>query len=187
MKYYLSGNTKRLGGGTGKKEESGDLNSQKSTRSPSTANKMISDLISKYKTKIVPESPKFEGLKSIENFYIPYGAVPLSAIYWKPCLSIFWNRELNLLHLNDLRQAIVQISGKENVGGGLSPPPPSATSPPLCPLGYYLAMFNGPTGGHSGRVVTLSPPTSEAGVRFPAWPQVGKLVVACCWSAVYSI
>ena len=29
-------------------------------------------------------------------------------------------------------------------------------------------------------------PTSEAGVLFPAWPQVGKLVVACRWSAVYS-
>ena len=41
-------------------------------------------------------------------------------------------------------------------------------------------------GGHGGRVVTLSPPTSEAGVRSPARPQVGKLVVACCWSAVYS-
>ena len=41
-------------------------------------------------------------------------------------------------------------------------------------------------GGHGGRVVTLSPPTSEARVRFPARPQVGKLVVACCWSAVYS-
>ena len=27
-------------------------------------------------------------------------------------------------------------------------------------------------------MVTLSSPTSEAGVRFPAWPQVGKLVVA---------
>ena len=27
-------------------------------------------------------------------------------------------------------------------------------------------------------MVTLSPPTSETGVRFPAWPQVGKLVVA---------
>ena len=40
--------------------------------------------------------------------------------------------------------------------------------------------------GHGGRVVTLSPPTSEAGVRTPAWPQVGKLVVACRWSAVYS-
>ena len=40
--------------------------------------------------------------------------------------------------------------------------------------------------GHGGRVVTLSPPTSEAGVWFPAWPQVGKLVVACRWSAVYS-
>ena len=26
-------------------------------------------------------------------------------------------------------------------------------------------------------MVTLSPPTSEAGVRFLAWPQVGKLVV----------
>ena len=33
-------------------------------------------------------------------------------------------------------------------------------------------------GGHGGRVVTLPPPTSEAGVRFPARPQVGKLVVA---------
>ena len=40
--------------------------------------------------------------------------------------------------------------------------------------------------GHGGRVATLSPPTSEAGVRFPARPQVGKLVVACRWSAVYS-
>ena len=39
---------------------------------------------------------------------------------------------------------------------------------------------------HGCRVVTLSPPTSEAGVRFPARPQVGKLVVACHWSAVYS-
>ena len=42
------------------------------------------------------------------------------------------------------------------------------------------------TWGHGGRVVTLSPPTSEVGVQFPAWPQVGKLVVACRWSAVYS-
>ena len=41
-------------------------------------------------------------------------------------------------------------------------------------------------GGHGGRVVTLSPPTSEAGVRFPPRPQVGKLVVACHWLAVYS-
>ena len=40
--------------------------------------------------------------------------------------------------------------------------------------------------GHGDRVVTLSPPTSEIGVHFPARPQVGKLVVACCWSAVYS-
>ena len=48
-------------------------------------------------------------------------------------------------------------------------------------LGLYL-----PTGGHGVRVVTLSPPTSEAGVRFPARPHVGKLVVGCHWSAVYS-
>ena len=34
--------------------------------------------------------------------------------------------------------------------------------------------------GHSDRVVTLLPPTSEIGVRFPARPQVGNLVVACC-------
>ena len=32
-------------------------------------------------------------------------------------------------------------------------------------------------GGHSGRVVTLLPPTSKAGVRYPTRPQVGKLVV----------
>ena len=40
--------------------------------------------------------------------------------------------------------------------------------------------------GHGGRVVTLSPPTSEARVRSPSRPYVGKLVVACRWSAVYS-
>ena len=40
--------------------------------------------------------------------------------------------------------------------------------------------------GHGGRVVTLSPPTSEVGVLFLAQPQVGKLVVACHWSTVYS-
>ena len=41
--------------------------------------------------------------------------------------------------------------------------------------------------GHGGRVETLSPPTSETGVRFLARPPVGKLVVACHWLAVYSI
>ena len=40
--------------------------------------------------------------------------------------------------------------------------------------------------GHGGRVVTLSPPTSEVRVRFQALPQVGKMVVACRRSAVYS-
>ena len=51
----------------------------------------------------------------------------------------------------------------------------------------YSRMFSiCPLRGHGGRVVTLSPPTSEAGVRFPAQPQVGKLVVVCRWSAVYS-
>ena len=29
--------------------------------------------------------------------------------------------------------------------------------------------------------VTLSPPTSEAGVRSPSRPYVGKLAVACRW------
>ena len=38
--------------------------------------------------------------------------------------------------------------------------------------------------GHGGRVVPLSPPTSEIRVQFPARPQVGKLVVACRWSTV---
>ena len=49
-----------------------------------------------------------------------------------------------------------------------------------------MVLFYVIGGGHGGRVVTLSPPTSEAGVRFPAQPQVGKMVVACCWSSVYS-
>ena len=31
--------------------------------------------------------------------------------------------------------------------------------------------------GNGGRVVTLSPPTSEIRVRFPALPEVGKLVL----------
>ena len=48
---------------------------------------------------------------------------------------------------------------------------------------FYLFYIQQPGGGvHGGRVVTLSPPTSEVGVRFPARPQVGKLVVACRWS-----
>ena len=51
---------------------------------------------------------------------------------------------------------------------------------------FLVATFKIKGGGHGGRVVTLSPPTSEAGVRFLARPQVGKLVVACHWSAVYS-
>ena len=46
-------------------------------------------------------------------------------------------------------------------------------------MGIVLITTQGATG------VTLLPPTSEAGVRFPARPQVGKLVVACRWSAVY--
>ena len=32
----------------------------------------------------------------------------------------------------------------------------------------------------------VADPTSEAGVRFPAWPQVRKLVVVCRWSTGYS-
>ena len=39
---------------------------------------------------------------------------------------------------------------------------------------------------HGGRVVTLSPPTSEIGVWFPAQPKMGKLAVAWRWLAVYS-
>ena len=33
---------------------------------------------------------------------------------------------------------------------------------------------------------TLSLPTSEAGVRSPSWPEVGKLVVACRYVLVSS-
>ena len=37
-----------------------------------------------------------------------------------------------------------------------------------------------------GRMVTLSPPTSEIGVRIQLTPQVGRLVIACDWFPVYS-
>ena len=46
-------------------------------------------------------------------------------------------------------------------------------------------LFNS-TRDHGGRVVALSPPTSEIGVQFPSQPQVGKLVQAYRWWAVYS-
>ena len=49
-----------------------------------------------------------------------------------------------------------------------------------------LFLYVNKKGGHGGRVVTLSPPTSEIGVQFSAPPQVGKLVVAYRWSVVYS-
>ena len=49
----------------------------------------------------------------------------------------------------------------------------------------FTVTFNIVLRGHGGRMATLSPPTSEIGVHFPARPQVGKLVVACHWSTVY--
>ena len=53
-------------------------------------------------------------------------------------------------------------------------------------VSYYVFGSVNTARGHGGRVVTLSPPTSGAGIRFLTRPQVGKLVVACRWSAVYS-
>ena len=50
----------------------------------------------------------------------------------------------------------------------------------------YLFSVKPNLGATANLVVTLLRPTSEAGVRFPGWPQVGKLVVTCRWSAVYS-
>ena len=52
----------------------------------------------------------------------------------------------------------------------------------VCKCGDFLIIAHW---GHGGRVVTLSFPISEAGVGSPAQPEVGKLVVACRWSAVY--
>ena len=52
----------------------------------------------------------------------------------------------------------------------------------VIPIHFFLPLMR----GHGGRVITLLPPTSEAGVRYPAQPQVGKLVVACRWLALYS-
>ena len=54
------------------------------------------------------------------------------------------------------------------------------------PVSNLIMGLNEEQEGHGDRVVTLSPPTSEAGVRSPSRPYVGKLVVACRWSAVYS-
>ena len=51
---------------------------------------------------------------------------------------------------------------------------------------YFSFLYHIFGGGHGGRVVTLLPPTSEAGVRFKAVLQVGYLVVAFRWSVVYS-
>ena len=54
---------------------------------------------------------------------------------------------------------------------------------PMVGMGFFLTLdvskFSNLIPGHGGRVVTLSPPTSVVGVRFPALPQVGNLVVAC--------
>ena len=47
-------------------------------------------------------------------------------------------------------------------------------------------MSSGKQKKFAGIFFLLAPPTSEAGVLFPARPQVGKLVVACRWLAVYS-
>ena len=63
----------------------------------------------------------------------------------------------------------------------------SMTFQGMCLLGYLRVVFNAELfRGHGGRVVKFSPPTSEIGVWFLARTQVGKLVVACSWSAVYS-
>ena len=53
--------------------------------------------------------------------------------------------------------------------------PPTVVGLVSCREGNFKPKIR----GHGGRVVTPSPPTSEARVRFPARPQVGKLVVAC--------
>ena len=51
---------------------------------------------------------------------------------------------------------------------------------------WFPRIFYDHFWGHGGRVVTLTPPTYEAGVQILVWPQVGKLVGACRRSAVYS-
>ena len=61
---------------------------------------------------------------------------------------------------------------------------------PMCKLMYSLtlnkeAIFICASGAKMAEW-QHSPPTSEAGVWFPARPQEGKPVVACGWSAVYS-
>ena len=66
------------------------------------------------------------------------------------------------------------------LGRSNSFPPHTISFPPLTNSFPLLIR------GHGGRAVILSPPTSETGVQFPARPQVGKLVVACHWLAVYS-
>ena len=50
-------------------------------------------------------------------------------------------------------------------------------------LNHHL-IFSNVKGDHGGIVVTLTLPPLRSG--FGSRPQVGKLVVACRWSAVYS-
>ena len=50
-------------------------------------------------------------------------------------------------------------------------------------ISSFVTSFRG---GHGGRVVTLSPPTFEAGVLSLSRPYVEKMVVSCPWLAVYS-
>ena len=52
-------------------------------------------------------------------------------------------------------------------------------------INIYL-NFTSQLGGHGGRVVTITPSTSEVRVQFQVLPQVEKLVVAYQQSAVYS-
>ena len=64
---------------------------------------------------------------------------------------------------------------QQNVGDNTVPEWPVKLAP-------WLKEYSG---GHRGRGVTLLPPTSE--IQIPARPQVGKLVAAFHWPAVYSI
>ena len=58
--------------------------------------------------------------------------------------------------------------------------------PVLWVINNFVLYFTEILWGHSGIVVTYSPPTCKIRVWIPARPQVGKLVVVCRWLVVYS-
>ena len=109
-------------------------------------------------------------------------------IYWHTTHSLLYPPEKFCIY-NCCPRAIVLHKEMVSQSECRSPPPDEGLYGLIFSVFYYSYIHHFhlvSSGGHGCRVVTLLPPTSKAGLRLPAQPQVGKLVVACRWSAVYS-